>query len=620
MTPKVAGGRAVVLLVILVSAASAQVFSSATISGKYFARHIEFTTSSTNTVTDARSVIGVMTFNGSGNYSFTGQQVIGTGTAASYSSSGTYSVGPGGNVTLTNPQNSVLSINGRYGVEAVVGSGTETSGNTFDLFVAIPAPSVAETNGSIGATGGTAWSATNFELTSASTAQVRDSIVSLSFDGAGNIATLTLSGHAANLNSGANTTETVVGGTYSVGSDGSGAITFPLPSGVSGAAAILSPTARTLYVSKSGNLILAGTPGAHDLFIAVRNTTGAVTLTNGQRYWNTGIRVDSSGSSDSYTGSSTTLLTQSSFVSSRRLHETGASAFNVTEAATFTVALDGTGSAGATKIAVETAGTIGANNGNELDPTGYEIQFGVAIPPVSGSGVFVNPQGIVNAASNAPAGDAISPGEFIAIYGTGLAAANTSATTLPFPMSLGGVSVSIGGLLAPVYFAGQGQINCIVPYGVTGQTAVISVTSNNVVSNAVTVNVATTSPGVFSIDGSGTGDGAITHADNSLVNAASPAVKGETVVMYVSGLGALTTPVKDGYGATALDNAATQLAIYISGVPVPASGVVYQGLTADAGLYQINFTIPTNLTVSGELPLAILTPDGFTDEANIAIQ
>jgi uncharacterized protein (TIGR03437 family) len=239
---------------------------------------------------------------------------------------------------------------------------------------------------------------------------------------------------------------------------------------------------------------------------------------------------------------------------------------------------------------------------------------------VSGSGVFVNPQGIVNAASNAPAGDAISPGEFIAIYGTGLAAANTSATTLPFPMSLGGVSVSIGGLLAPVYFAGQGQINCIVPYGVTGQTAVISVTSNNVVSNAVTVNVATTSPGVFSIDGSGTGDGAITHADNSLVNAASPAVKGETVVMYVSGLGALTTPVKDGYGATALDNAATQLAIYISGVPVPASGVVYQGLTADAGLYQINFTIPTNLTVSGELPLAILTPDGFTDEANIAIQ
>ena len=35
---------------------------------------------------------------------------------------------------------------------------------------------------------------------------------------------------------------------------------------------------------------------------------------------------------------------------------------------------------------------------------------------------------------------------------------------------------------------------------------------------------------------------------------------------------------------------------------------------------QINFQVPKNLTVSGELPLAILTPDAFHDQVNIAVQ
>ncbi len=43
-------------------------------------------------------------------------------------------------------KNGATNINARYGVEAVVGSTTEVSGNTFDLFVAIPAPSVSQSN------------------------------------------------------------------------------------------------------------------------------------------------------------------------------------------------------------------------------------------------------------------------------------------------------------------------------------------------------------------------------------------------------------------------------------------------------------------------------------------
>ena len=115
-------------------------------------------------------------------------------------------------------------------------------------------------------------------------------------------------------------------------------------------------------------------------------------------------------------------------------------------------------------------------------------------------------------------------------------------------------------------------------------------------------------------------DGAITHANNIPVNAASPAKKGETVVMYLSGLGALTTPVADGNGATTLNNATTLLQVFVNGIAVQSAAVLYHGLSSEAGLYQINFTVPANLTVSGTLPVAILTPDAFTDEVNIAVQ
>lgn len=127
-------------------------FTDSALNGIYYVRHIQFTTDSSNNVTDARSITGSMTFDGMGNYSFSGQQVIGTGAAANYSVNGTYSMQPTGALTLTNPQTATATVNARFGVEAVVGSSTEVSTNTFDFFVAIPAPgpSVIDTNSTLG--------------------------------------------------------------------------------------------------------------------------------------------------------------------------------------------------------------------------------------------------------------------------------------------------------------------------------------------------------------------------------------------------------------------------------------------------------------------------------------
>ena len=51
-----------------------------------------------------------------------------------------------------------------------------------------------------------------------------------------------------------------------------------------------------------------------------------------------------------------------------------------------------------------------------------------------------------------------------------------------------------------------------------------------------------------------------------------------------------------------------------------AAGLLYAGLSSLAGLYQINFRVPVNLTVSGILPVAVLTAEAFHDQVSLAVQ
>jgi hypothetical protein len=76
----------------------AQTLSNQTLMGKYYFRHVSPGTDAGNpaNLTDPRSLIGSITFDGAGKYSFSGQQVTGTGAATAASGSGNYAVDPGG--------------------------------------------------------------------------------------------------------------------------------------------------------------------------------------------------------------------------------------------------------------------------------------------------------------------------------------------------------------------------------------------------------------------------------------------------------------------------------------------------------------------------------------------
>jgi uncharacterized protein (TIGR03437 family) len=234
--------------------------------------------------------------------------------------------------------------------------------------------------------------------------------------------------------------------------------------------------------------------------------------------------------------------------------------------------------------------------------------------------------GIVNAASFA-GGAAVAPGSIVSIFGTNFASqlAGAPSTPGPLPTSLLGASITFNGTKAPMFFVAPGQINAQVPFEVTGSSASVQVTTPAGQSNIITVDIVPESPAIFTANASGVGQGVIVFANTvTLVGPIKtgtdwrPAKTGDTLTLYVTGLGAVTPPINDGWNSCALSicaadfsnltlrNTVVRPVIKMGGVTVPDNLILYSGFTpAFAGLYQINLTIPAGITPSGQVPVVI---------------
>ena len=161
----------------------------------------------------------------------------------------------------------------------------------------------------------------------------------------------------------------------------------------------------------------------------------------------------------------------------------------------------------------------------------------------------ISADGIVNAANYA--GSAVSPGEIITLLGAHYGPADLA--TLQYDAagriatSLADTQLLFDGVAAPVVYALTGQSSFIVPYGVQNQpTTSIQYVYQGTHSNSVTLAVSPTIPGLFSIDSSGKGPGAILDVAYRLNSAGNPAKAGDVVLLYGTGAGALTPAAIDG--------------------------------------------------------------------------
>jgi len=216
--------------------------------------------------------------------------------------------------------------------------------------------------------------------------------------------------------------------------------------------------------------------------------------------------------------------------------------------------------------------------------------------------------GVLNAASYLPSSP-LSPGTMVAIFGSNLANGTTSASTLPLGTQLSGTLVIIGGEPAPLLYAGQGQINAIIPYGlpVNTNTQVI-VQQGNAYTSPQSITLAAANPGIFTTTSSGTGQGVIFRPDGQYAESGTPAQAGDEIVIYAVGLGETTPPATAGQAATAspLLKVAAAVSLTIGG---QNARVDFAGLAPGfAELYQINAAVPAG--VSGNSVPVVLTVAG----------
>jgi len=613
--------RSGVGLLLVTAGLMGQTLNNQTVAGKYFFRHLLFVTDNSANIADVRSLWGVMQFGGNGSYSFSGQSAAGMAPPVALGGTGSYSVSPAGVVTMTNPQNSSLILNARWGSvtanEAMlVGSSTEDAGNSFDLLVAIQAPAGASV---APLTGGYWVSTLAFPLGAAGL--VSSSLFQLQANGQGSFNAITVNGHSANLSLGQPVTQTIAGATYAVESAGSVTASFPLQAGFDTTTQLVSRN-KTIYSSANGNVILGGSSdgSAQDIFVGFLAGSG---ITWSQYFWNAGLRFESSGNASAYAGS---LYADgaSNLTFTRREHQlepAGAATYDFTGAETFTLSNGGVGTAELTNVAVGAGGAGFAGTAdNTNDAAGYEIYLGIARPTLSGAGVFLNPLGVLNGAGFAPAIDSISPGEYVALEGTNLAP-STLAVEPPYPDSVEGVSVTINKVAAPVRSISPTLLYVLVPDTTAGPTATIVVNNNGTASNAVEVPVAPTAPAIFSLNGTGIGPAAVLHLDYSVVTAANPAKRGEIVSIYLTGLGAVAPMVTDGSagGTNPLSVVTAPVNVLVGGLPAK---ILFQGLAPEyPGLYVMNVVVPADLNVSatGPFPLAVQTVDSFQDQVDLIV-
>jgi uncharacterized protein (TIGR03437 family) len=259
-----------------------------------------------------------------------------------------------------------------------------------------------------------------------------------------------------------------------------------------------------------------------------------------------------------------------------------------------------------------------------------------------------------------------TPGGIVAIKGANFGAVSSGGQSVFPGADFGGVSVIAEGTAIPLFgvFGPQGQINAYVPAELPESGSVsVRVTAGGKTGPACPMGLASAHPGVFrvfeppayarsfaaalipgtlwlpfpesmarsmGIPSGPCGDKSVPA--QALRYCAQPVSAGDYLEIYFTGLGKATPngdpsgqPLRTGAVAPASANPlywmVNKPVITVGGVRVPDSDLLFYGLTPGlAGVYQIDVRVPAGVPAGDSVPLAISTPNGFSDAATIAVR
>jgi uncharacterized protein (TIGR03437 family) len=173
-----------------------------------------------------------------------------------------------------------------------------------------------------------------------------------------------------------------------------------------------------------------------------------------------------------------------------------------------------------------------------------------------------------------------APGMVLSVFGTNLANSTQTAYALPLPPTMAGVSATVNGIAAPLYYVSPGQLNIQIPYETAIGTALLAVGNNGQVAT-YSFPVSASAPGIYLQSG------------NAITPNASGS-RGQIYTLFITGAGEVSPPVSTGAGPSG-----AQVPVPLLAVSVTVGGIAahldYVGLPSwSVGTLQVNFQVPPN--------------------------
>lgn len=219
-------------------------------------------------------------------------------------------------------------------------------------------------------------------------------------------------------------------------------------------------------------------------------------------------------------------------------------------------------------------------------------------------------------------GAGIAPNTWVVITGLNLAKQARTWAGADFvnnlmPTSLDGVSVTMNGKKAYVYYISATQLNILTPPDLAPGPVQVQVTSDGVLSAPFAVQVGQYAPAFFTLGGTAYVTGI--HQDGSLLGpstlypgVSTPARPGEVVTLYLNGFGPTSVPVVSG-SSTQSGTLPTMPEVRIGS---SVATVSFAGLVSP-GLYQFNVLVPES-TADGEQSISA-TYRGQTTQSGLLL-
>jgi len=252
---------------------------------------------------------------------------------------------------------------------------------------------------------------------------------------------------------------------------------------------------------------------------------------------------------------------------------------------------------GPTGVAVDSNGNVYV--ADTVNNAVRELQF-------NGSGT--NIASLVNGASALPG--VVSPGEVVVLYGAGM---GPSTLTVAQPVNgaigtnLAGTTVFFNGIAAPVTYTSATQVSVVAPYELSGSQAQVLVQYQGQTSEGFAASLAGVSPGIFTMNGAGTGQAVAVNQDGSFNGGAHPANSATYVSLFLTGLGQTSPTGKDGaingFSGATLPAPLAGVTVTIGGKTV-TTNYVGAAPQAVAGVMQINAQVPAGLA-AGNAPVSV---------------